>query len=86
MKKTFIAIVTIVFTLGAFNVEAQKLSAFGAEMGKKQVGPKTIRVPYMDVTSYFGYMDQVPRPMKKRIIKSIIICMFGFRLQLLSLV
>jgi len=57
MKKTFIAIVTIVFTLGAFNVEAQKLSAFGAEMGKKQVGPKTIRVPYMDVTSYFGYME-----------------------------
>ncbi|PLX23728.1 MAG: hypothetical protein C0599_03940 [Salinivirgaceae bacterium] len=52
-----IAIATIALMLGAFNAEAQKLKSFGAEMGKKQVGPKTVRIPYMDVTSYWGFME-----------------------------
>jgi hypothetical protein len=31
------------------------LSSFGAEIGEKRVGPKTIRIPYTSVVNYFGY-------------------------------
>jgi hypothetical protein len=57
MKKLLIAIFTIALAFGASNAEAQKLKAFGAEMGKKRILTKTIRVPYTDVTSYWGYME-----------------------------
>ncbi len=36
------------------NVNAQKLGKFGS-LTEKQMGPKTVKVPYTDVVSYFGY-------------------------------
>lgn len=57
MRNLLYAIITIAFAFGISNAEAQKLKAFGAEMGKKQIGPKTVRIPYMDVTSYWGFME-----------------------------
>jgi hypothetical protein len=35
---------------------AQKLGKFGADMGMKTVAGKEIRVPYTDVSSYYGYI------------------------------
>jgi hypothetical protein len=54
MKKirTFIVLgISLVFAL---QLNAQKLEKFGSST-EKQVGPKTIRVPYTDVVSYMGY-------------------------------
>lgn len=41
---------------------AQKLDKFGAEMGKKSVMGKEIRVPYTDVVSYYGYIKPGSKP------------------------
>ena len=40
----------------ASEVSAQKLDKFGADMGKKSVLGKEIRLPYQSVSSYFGYV------------------------------
>jgi hypothetical protein len=43
-------------------LSAQKLNKFGADLGKKSVMGQDIRVPYFDLTTYFGYvkLDAVP--------------------------
>ncbi|HEX9980142.1 MAG TPA: LipL32 family surface lipoprotein [Flavobacterium sp.] len=41
---------------------AQKLDKFGAEMGKKSVMGKEIRVPYTDISSYYGYIKPGSAP------------------------
>lgn len=41
---------------------AQKLDKFGADMGKKSVMGKEIRVPYTDMSSYFGYIKPGAAP------------------------
>ncbi|HEY0092062.1 MAG TPA: Lipl32 family lipoprotein [Flavobacterium sp.] len=43
-------------------VSAQKLDKFGAEMGKKSMMGKEIRVPYTDVSNYFGYIKPGSKP------------------------
>ncbi|MCR5862753.1 Lipl32 family lipoprotein [Flavobacterium sp. J372] len=58
MKKLLIAI----FSLGAVCSYGQKLDKFGAEMGKKSVMGKEIRVPYTDVVSYYGYIKPGSKP------------------------
>ena len=35
---------------------AQKLDKFGADLAKKSVMGKEIRVPYTDIQSYFGFI------------------------------
>jgi hypothetical protein len=47
-------------------VNAQKLDKFGAEMGKKSVMGKEVRVPYTDVTSYYGYVQPGSKPDEER--------------------
>ena len=44
------------------SVQAQKLSKFGAELGKKSVMGKEIRVPYTSLVSYFGYVGADSKP------------------------
>ena len=46
--------VAIIALLSVNSVSAQKLGSFGSSTTKK-VGPKTIAVPYTDVTTYLGY-------------------------------
>src|SRR5688572_20976055 len=46
----------------AVSASAQKLDKFGADMGKKSVMGKEIRVPYTDVTSYYGYIKPGAAP------------------------
>jgi len=41
---------------------AQKLDKFGADLAKKSVMGKEIRVPYTDLTSYFGYIKPGAAP------------------------
>lgn len=43
-------------------VNAQKLDKFGADLAKKSVMGKEIRVPYTDLTSYFGYIKPGATP------------------------
>lgn len=51
--KTFgIILITIISITSSFN--AQKLGKFGSSI-TKQVGPKTVAVPYTDVISYLGH-------------------------------
>ena len=41
---------------------AQKLDKFGADLAKKSVMGKEIRVPYTDMTSYFGFIKPGSKP------------------------
>lgn len=43
-------------------VNAQKLDKFGADLAKKSMMGKEIRVPYTDLTSYFGYIKPGSKP------------------------
>ncbi|NMM48728.1 Lipl32 family lipoprotein [Marinigracilibium pacificum] len=45
---------TVLVLFVSFSSNAQKLGKFGSSV-EKSVGPKTIKVPYTDVISYFGY-------------------------------
>lgn len=58
MKKLLLA----AFVFGAVCSYGQKLDKFGAEMGKKSVMGKEIRVPYTDVISYYGYIKPGTKP------------------------
>lgn len=60
MKKM---IMTVTLALGVmFASQAQKLEKFGAELGKKSVMGKEIRIPYTDLTSYYGYIKPGSAP------------------------
>ncbi len=54
MKTVKPLIMMMAIVMMAFGVQAQKLPKFGSTI-EKQVGPKTVRVPYTDVVSYLGY-------------------------------
>ncbi len=54
MKKIKIISLLGLSLLLVSQLNAQKLEKFGSST-EKQVGPKTIRVPYTDVVSYLGY-------------------------------
>ena len=60
MKKTLLAIVLCVGTLSI--ATAQKLDKFGADLAKKSVMGKEMRVPYTDLTSYYGYIKPGSTP------------------------
>ncbi len=51
------AIALVALSLCAFVAGKAKLDKFGSSI-TKQVGPKTIRVPYTDVVSYLGYAEK----------------------------
>ena len=42
--------------------KAQKLDKFGADLAKKSLMGKEIRVPYTDLTSYFGFIKPGSKP------------------------
>lgn len=45
---------------------AQKLPKFGADMGMKTAMGKEVRVPYTDLTSYYGYVQADATPDEER--------------------
>ena len=60
MKKQVVALLLCLGTLSMAN--AQKLDKFGADLAKKSVMGKELRVPYTDLTSYFGYIKPGSTP------------------------
>ena len=55
----------ISFCVGLFlclNAGAEKLPTFGAEVGKKSMMGKTIRLPYTSLVSYWGYVKPGSEP------------------------
>jgi hypothetical protein len=57
MKNLFRLTTTVTLAAGiSLSANAQKLDKFGADMGKKSVMGKEIRVPYTDVISYYGFI------------------------------
>jgi hypothetical protein len=59
MKKIISGLICLAFGITA---TAQKLDKFSAELGKKSIMGKEIRVPYTDMTSYFGYIKPGSKP------------------------
>jgi len=60
MKRNVLAgIVCLAFAVTA---TAQKMDKFGADMGKKSMMGKEIRIPYTDMNSYFGYIKPGATP------------------------
>ncbi|WP_412476472.1 Lipl32 family lipoprotein [Flavobacterium sp. TBRC 19031] len=60
MKKNVLAGI-LCLALG-MSATAQKLDKFGADLAKKSVMGKEIRVPYTDMTSYFGFIKPGSKP------------------------
>lgn len=60
MKKNLLATMICLGTLTM--ATAQKLDKFGADLAKKSVMGKEIRVPYTDLTSYFGFIKPGSKP------------------------
>lgn len=60
MRKTLL-IMLLLGTLSTF-AEAQKLGKFSAELGKRSIMGKEIRLPYTSVTSYYGYVGGDTKP------------------------
>lgn len=54
MKKILFAVAVLFFVFKLTN--AQDLPTFDADLGKKTIFGQEIRIPYLDVISYFGYI------------------------------
>lgn len=60
MKKKLLAgLLCLAFGI---TVSAQKLDKFGADLAKKSLMGKEIRIPYTDLTSYFGFIKPGSKP------------------------
>ena len=77
MKKNVLAGI-LCLALG-MSATAQKLDKFGADLAKKSVMGKEIRVPYTDMTSYFGFIKPGSKPDEVKNGKKCITSMFGYR-------
>lgn len=64
MKIKFLAaaVTATAIIAGTASVQAQKLDKFGADLGKKSVMGKEVRVPYTDLISYYGYIKPGATP------------------------
>lgn len=65
LKLTVISAATILVCSATIS-NAQKLDKFGADMGKKSMMGKEVRVPYTDVISYYGYVKAGATPDETR--------------------
>lgn len=60
MNKKLLTVTLIFAFIGVSN--AQKLDKFGADLAKKSMMGKEIRVPYTDLSSYFGFIKPGTAP------------------------
>ena len=60
MKKNVLA--GLVCLAVGMTASAQKLGNFGADLAKKSAFGKEIRVPYTDMTSYYGFIKPGSKP------------------------
>ena len=68
MKLKLIAasVAALAVLAGTQQTNGQKLDKFGADMGKKSVMGKEVRIPYTDVISYYGYIKPGSKPDEER--------------------
>jgi hypothetical protein len=59
-NKLMLSVAAIAFAVTGVN--AQKLDKFGADMAKKSVMGKEVRVPYTDMITYYGYVKPGAAP------------------------
>ncbi len=64
MKKILLAL-SLLIAAGTL-VHAQKLDKFGADLGKKSIMGKDLRLPYSDVLTYYGYIKPGATPDETR--------------------
>ncbi|MGZ3867112.1 MAG: LipL32 family surface lipoprotein [Bacteroidia bacterium] len=64
MKKLMTTCLAVMLFSAGMN--AQKLDKFGADMGKKSVMGKEIRVPYTDILTYYGFVKPGTKPDEER--------------------
>ena len=64
MKKLVFFFAISLFLINGIN--AQKLPTFDADLGKKSVFGHEIRIPYLSVFSYFGYIKSGSTPDEER--------------------
>jgi hypothetical protein len=62
MKKFISTLCLCSFIMIATQTQAQKLDKFGADMGKKSLAGKEIRIPYTDNMMYYGYVKPGTAP------------------------
>jgi hypothetical protein len=65
MTKSILMTGLLCFAVAMTSV-AQKLPKFGADMGMKTAMGKEVRVPYTDLTSYYGYVAADATPDEER--------------------
>lgn len=65
MKKTIALFGALAIAAGS-TITAQKLDKFGADMGKKSVMGKDVRIPYTDMLTYYGYIKPGGKPDEER--------------------
>ncbi len=63
-KKILVSVLASALIAG--QISAQKIEKFGADMGKKSVMGKDIRVPYTDMMTYYGYVKPGANPDEAR--------------------
>lgn len=56
MVKQFACALAVVALVGSAMARDEKLPKFEADFGAKALGPKTVRIPYTDVTTYYGFV------------------------------
>ena len=59
MKNVLSGLLCLTITM---TITAQKMDKFGAEMGKKSMMGKEIRIPYTDVSNYYGFIKPGSTP------------------------
>ncbi|MCX6164967.1 MAG: LipL32 family surface lipoprotein [Ignavibacteriae bacterium] len=64
MKKIIFFLAISLFLIKGIN--AQKLPTFDADLGKKTIFGQEIRIPYLDVISYFGFIKTGSTPDEER--------------------
>lgn len=62
MKKSITFFTAILLFLNLAKLNAQNLDKFKADLGKKSIMGKEIRIPYTDVISYYGYIKTGTAP------------------------
>ncbi|MCW3070811.1 MAG: hypothetical protein JWO44_701 [Bacteroidetes bacterium] len=65
MKK-MIALLGVLAITATSTITAQKLDKFGADLGKKSVMGKEVRIPYTDLLTYYGYIKPGAKPDEER--------------------
>ena len=64
LRKSLLTIMMV--AIATLSLQAQKLPKFGADLAKKSMGGKEIRVPYTSTIRYFGYVKPGQAPDEER--------------------